>query len=305
VAKVFIIDSNALVSDSSSHKLSLSLRGSALLIPKAEAVYITLSQYIGNVFAWIIVTGAYILGTNYVVMGMFLFTLAVALLKKKHKNIYLIALFLMVLTGWFLGIFLKHPGRSQGYFAGATIPYATLFALIVYENCEFRLKKFSLISFNALIIFSLAMTILFAPQIFIGGGTWKVNKYPTSMDGNDVTRDEIIAMKWVRDNLPHDIVLATNKILAPEASRSFVTAAYTERQVYFEGYLATNLPYAEIVDERINLLSAYYSGKNWAKEELISAGVTHAVLYKAFGSPNAQLGNVIFENSAMVVYKLN
>lgn len=305
VAKTFIIDGNALVSDTSNHKLSLSLQGSALLIPKMDAIYTYLSQFIGNICAWIIVTGAYILGTNYVVMGLFFFTLAIALLKKKYKDIQLIALFLMILSGWILGIFLKHPGRSQIYFTFVTIPYATLFALIVYENCEFRLKKISLQSFNALIIFSFAMTILFAPQMFIGGGTWKVNKYPTSMDGNDVTRDEIIAMQWVRDRLPKDIVLVTNKVLAPEGSRSFVTSAYTERQIYIEGYKFSNLPYAEIVDERLELLSAFFYGEEWAKNKLITEeGVSHVALYKAFKEPQDYLGNVLYENSAMVIYEL-
>ena len=42
------------------------------------------------------------------------------------------------------------------------------------------------------ILVSLEIAAGVAPQIFVGGGTWKINKYPTSMDGNDVTKDEII-----------------------------------------------------------------------------------------------------------------
>jgi len=304
IAKLFIIDNNALIAETSNHKLSLSLQGSALLIPKINAIYLSLSKYIGSVFSWIIVTAGFVIGTNYVAFGMFLFTLAVAIIKKKYKDIFLWSIFLMAIVGIILGIFVHHPGRSQVYFLFTAIPYAVIFALFIYEQCEFKLKRASLYLFNGFIVVSVITTILFSPKIFTGGGTYKANSHSSSLDGFDITRDEIIALQWVRDSLPQDIVLATNKILAPKASRSFVTSAYSERQVYIEGYDFTNLPNNQLVDERISLLDAYLNGEKWAKDELLSDGVSHFVLYKAFNTSNEYMGKVLYENPAMVIYAL-
>lgn len=305
ITKLFIIDNNALVAEASSHRLSLSLQGSALLIPKINVIYLSLSKYIGSVLSWIIVTVGFVIGTNYVAFGMFLLALAVAIIKKKYKDIFLCSVFLMVIVGIILGIFVHHPGRSQVYFLFTAIPYAVIFTLLIYEQCEFKLKRPSLYLFNGFIVVSVIVTILFSSKIFVGGGTYKANSHSSSFDGFDITRDEIIALQWVRNNLPQDIVLATNKVLAPEGSRSWVTSAYSERQVYFEGWKATNIPYPEMIDERLELTSAYFQGEEWAKDKMIIEGITHAVLYKAFNSPNSHLGKILFENNAMIIYELD
>lgn len=305
IAKLFIIDNNALVSDSSNHKLSLSFQGSALLIPKAYDIYLFLSNYIGSVLSWFIVTGSFLLGINYVVFGMFLFTLIVAILKKKYTDVFLCSLVVMVLVGMTLALFVKHPGRSQLYFACAIIPFAVLFSLMIFEQCNFKLKKKSLYVLNGFIVISLLLTLIFSPKIFVGGGTYKANTHTTSIEGDDITRDEIIALQWVRDSLPEDIILATNKIFAPKASRSFVTSVYSERQIYIEGYDFTNLPKEGMVEERLDLLSSYFNGEEWAKNKLITEeGVSHVALYKAFKEPQDYLGTVLYENNAMVIYEL-
>lgn len=304
IAKVFIIDGNALSSSSSSHQLSLSLTGSALLIPAINNFYLMASQYIGYFLAWLVSTAGFYFGINYVVICLLIISLIVAVIKRKYQDLILWAIFFMVIVGLLLFLFVHHPGRSQMYFAFVAIPFATLFSLMVYDQCDFKFRKMSLKIANGFILLSLICTVVFFQNNFVGGGCFTKNFNQKSINGNDITKDEFTALQWIKDNLSQDVVLATNKILAPNSKDSWVTSAYSERQVYFEGYSATNLPYAEIVDERISLLRSYFNGEIAAKEKLIEEGVTHAVLFKAFGESSTNLGEKLFENADVVVYQL-
>ena len=303
IAKLFVF-SNAVSSGSSNSKLFLSAYGSILGIPQIHRLFLFLSNHIGSFLSWGLVTALSIMCINYVVLGSFLFSTIITIYKKQLHNLTLWALFLMVCSGLLLFTFINHSGRSQVYFLMASFPYAVLFSLYIFENNEFKLKRIALFTINILIIVSFISTIYFAPKVICNPGYYRYQDILYSTEGNDITKDELTALLWVRDNLPDNIILATNKVLAPHAQRSFVTSAFTERQIFIEGYEYSIIAYSKIATDRVALLSAYYNGDIDAKNTLLNEGVTYAVLFKAFHSPNSILGDVLYENNAMIIYQL-
>lgn len=126
---------------------------------------------------------------------------------------------------------------------------------------------------------------------------------------NDISALEMKGLRWVRENLPENIVLATNKVLLgnPEKtfSRTFITSEYSERQVYLEGFSSTNLPNMEFAMERLSQLRNYYNGVYGAAEILKQNGVTHAVLFKSNQNSSIMLeGGVIYENEDISILDL-
>ena len=94
---------------------------------------------------------------------------------------------------------------------------------------------------------------------------------------------EIAGLRWIRDILSENIVLATNKVLFgnPEEtkfSRTFITSEYSERQVYLEGFSSTNLPDMEFVMERLSQLRDYYNGVPGSVEVLRELYATKHVI---------------------------
>lgn len=125
---------------------------------------------------------------------------------------------------------------------------------------------------------------------------------------SDISSLEVEGLRWIRENLPEEVVLATNKVLwnHPEEtafSRTFITSGFTERQVYLEGFSSTNLPNMEFVLDRLAQLRDYYNGVPGAATILRRrGGVTHAVVFRNGLDPSATLdGEVIYENNDMMV----
>jgi hypothetical protein len=304
IARVFVF-SNAVVADTSNSKLSISTTGTIMAIPKIEELFHFLSNYIGTSSAWGMVTILSLVCSNYVVIGLFFFTQLVAIYKKSFCNLTLWSLALMAWSGIVIYVFVNQSGRSQSYFFFAAFPYAILYALYIIENIEFKLKRSILLITNCLIVICFLFTIYFFPKVLKDSkGLYHYTNITYSKDGNDITRDELIALRWVRDNLPDGAILATNKVLAPNADRSFITSSFTERQIFLEGYGYSIIAYSDISTKRIALLSAYYNGDTKAKLSLTKEGVSHAVLFKAFNTPKKQMGNIIYENEAIAVYEL-
>ena len=63
-------------------------------------------------------------------------------------------------------------------------------------------------------------------------------------------------------------------------------------------------PSKDFASDRLKRTQAYFRGNIDAKNQLISEGVTYAILFKGMSSPNDNLGKCVFENISMVIYKL-
>ena len=110
----------------------------------------------------------------------------------------------------------------------------------------------------------------------------------------------------MRDNTDENAVLLSNKIKAKEfGRRSYVVSAFTERQLFLEGYEYSVSPSDPIIaDRRAHILNMFENNKD-ESAYFKKKGVTHLVLFKNLMDKDTKIyGNVIYENSAVVVTKL-
>jgi len=124
------------------------------------------------------------------------------------------------------------------------------------------------------------------------------------VDGQSVTKSELLAMRWVRDHTDKQDLIATNKIIGDLGKRSFVSSSFTERQIFVEGTDYTAVEEMSDLQTRENMNLQYYQGNDSAYEYLKQYGVKYAILFKGISNPNIALGHIVFENESTIIYKL-
>lgn len=282
---------------------------------KYEAVYQTLKTgFLNKYIAYGITVLIYLIQTNYAVSIPFAVNIILMLACGKWRCFFsgnILSLAAMILCGQGIFILFDHPGFSQVYFIFNTFSFAVVLAMLLLENCEYYYKYARrAVAGTAFMLAVLSFRSNFVNYMDIYGlspQSFQTGISAQSSGQNDVSAHEMTGLRWIRDNLPKDVVLATNKVLfgSPEEtkfSRTFITSEYSERQVYLEGFSSTNLPSMEFVMERLFQLREYYNGVPGSVDVLWQNGVTHAVLFKGGQNPSVlPEGNVIYENNDIAV----
>lgn len=225
-----------------------------------------------------------------------------------------IAALMAVLCGYLFYTIITQNGYSQVYFMFALFPYGMYLALNliaksdVAENQKRKQRWFKPTTAVMLIILIVGVhktTEYYSGKVLLGLSNLKnryisEKEYPGS-SGNDVNKQELEALRWLRDNSDEDALLITN--LAIINNTSFTTSCYAERQIYIEGegYGSAN---QELQTYRVNLIKKYYLGDEEATEVLIGEGVDYAVVFASVPEYVEYVGNVIFENSAVKIIEM-
>ena len=309
ISKVFVVDRNALVSETSSHRLTMNF--STIIRP---SVFHELYEFLagiglGKYWPALLLVIPYMLCTN--IIGPIIFVVLIFLFYNRRNVNYKdfdelkVSLLLISLSGMTIFLSMDHPGFSQVYFLFAIFPFVTLLTFLIIEKYgdEYfdRYKKMV----YGLMCLSIMYNVVTAKSLFMLTGKYCVDQNQVSANGTSVSRNEIIGLRWARENLPKEAILVTNKVLAPELGRnSFITSAYSERQVYFEGYVSTNLPNNHITSDRLGLLQSYYCGNTDAKRVLANEGADYAVVFKNISDFDTTGETVLYENDEMKIIKL-
>ena len=318
VSKLFIIDGNALSSSTSSHQMAFSPFKTIFRSGYYEPIYQTLKTgFINKYLAYIITVGIYLLQSDYAVSIPFVLSILAVCISGKGRFLFTkrsLPLLAMVACGQVLFIFLNHPGFSQVYFYFNTFAFASVVSMLLVEECsadiviEKNLARGISIITLVMALASIKYNIVNYHDIYVlDPQIFSVKEPRPSTGQNDVSSLEMDGLRWIRDNLPEDIILATNKVFSgnPESSsfsRTFITSEYSERQVYLEGFSSTNLPDMQFVMERLSELRMYYGGEQGAEEILKNKGVTHAVVFKGLQDPSViPAGSILFENNNITV----
>lgn len=310
VNNIFVIDGNALVSQSSSHKLTLdfstTLRSEYMQILYNKIISLRIGTYI----AFPLVSIFYILFVHPIMLLFWAILFSLIFIKCKDKQYYNnigmeFSLFGITIFGCIVFLAVGHPGFSQSYFLFAIYPFALLFSLVIAEKYLFRYYKTIKRFLFVLILFSVGVNLLYAKRTFSIENKYSFNKIDASKTGTSVSKEEVVGLRWIRNNTPIDAILATNKVIEPESGKkSFVTSVYSERQVYLEGYVSTNLPNDYIVDERMTLLKNYFNGDRQARKTLIEEGVDYVVVYKNISDAHIEKSNILYENKDIIIAKI-
>lgn len=309
--KFFVIADNALTSSTSNHKLVLNFM--TVLRPDINTQIVGFFEGLGIrpmitifflVIPYTLIMHPIMPVFAIVVVGLILRRKDVSQLPYRHQAVGL-AFVVMAMIGIVAFLSLSHPGLAQCYFLFAGIPFAVLFSFLVIESFfsqrYFKYRRY----LYCLIMCSFVATILCAREIYTLEGKYCPDPNQRSVDGTSLTRNEWKGLVWVREHLPESAILLTNKGLAPvNGYRSFVTSAYSERQLFLEGSSSTIFPNDHFVPDRIDLISRYFKGDASARDELRHKGVTHVVVYKSLSDISFEDSEILYENDEIAIRTL-
>jgi len=309
--KVFVIADNALTSSTSNHKLVLNF--TTVLWPDINSQIVGYFEGLGVrpmitilflVIPYILVMHPVMPVFALVLVGLFVRRKDILKMSYKHHAVGL-AFVVMAMIGIVAFLSLSHPGLAQCYFLFAGIPFTVLFSFLAIESFfsqrYFKYRRY----LYCLIVCSFVATILCAQETYTLEGKYCPDPSKRSVDGTSLTRNEWKGLVWVREHLPEKAILLTNKGLAPvNGYRSFVTSAYSERQVFLEGSSSTIFPNDHFVPERKELISRYFKGDASARDELRRKGVTHVVVYKSLSDIVFEDSEVLYENDEIAIRTL-
>lgn len=285
VLKIFVASDDTLVSAHSNNQVALTFR-TAIQTGLFQGLVPLLSDVVGieiHIVSLILAIPFLLMAHPIIpLMAIVLFSFFIFRKRISFSDdvvLYVLApLFSMCVTGMAAFLAFTHSGFAQAYFMYAVIPFAILFTQIAIENyfcgswCRHGLWIFVGCSF--LIMPISALTYVYDEE-------FRHDPKKLSCEGTSTTVKEWLGLSWAKENLPESAVIVSNKVLAPvRGNRSYITSSYAERQVFFEGYISTNLPNDYIVRERLGLVARYFSGDLKAREELKKEGVTHVVVFK-------------------------
>lgn len=199
------------------------------------------------------------------------------------------------------------PGFSQSYFAECAMVFAILFICYIKETQITVLPKgFGVKTFYVLLFISIAAPFITAYDSFRLVNSYYNNEHNTSQsDGWSITSQELVGLQWVKKHLVDNELLCTNKMLAADGDRSFVTSCITEHQMWIEGYLYGSFDSVAEIENRLALSEEYYgSPSELSIAKMRKEGVSYSVHYKSINDLTPLHGDVVFENEAIAIVKL-
>lgn len=209
------------------------------------------------------------------------------------------------ITGYLLFLFTSQICFSQTYFYFITIPFSFILLGSIIDNNNLLLGKLEKIILCVVTIcggvffaYSIRCYII-SNKVFDGHETMVIS-------GNSLDVNELEALRWVRDHTNSDAILLSNKIRASKMGRrSYVVSAFTERQVFLEGYEYSASPKDSVIaDRRAHILNMFENNTD-ESAYFKKNGVTHLVLFKNLIDEKTKIiGNVIYENASVVVTSL-
>ena len=305
----FFVTGTKTAEDGSSYSLSISPFDTLFHSHYFERIYFKLMSIIPmTLFAYLVTMLLFLLSS----MLIPIIVLYMGLKNREHRldDIYYI-LIVMAFCGILLCVFISQNGMSQMYFLFISIICIFILGFSIYSSK----REFSKSNFRTIYIIFLGGFFLFLIQaIPLASHGVKLlltdcsivqstsNKLEES--GTTLNKGEVLGLRWVRDNLPQNIILLSNKVLGESGARSFITSSFSERQTFFESYDYSILDKATFKN-RIGNVRSFYYGNNNTSNILKKRGVTHAIVYKNI-KPNIYPTNckLIFENKELIVVEL-
>lgn len=268
------------------------------------------SAFHNKTISFVFSFSAYIFLLNPVIFIIFVFSIYGS--RKQKMTEIKILLLIGIITGIGLTVFVSQAGHSQMYFYFLVPVFAVVFAL--HENEDFLLKNKKSIK----AIFQLCLTLFcfgcFLYSLYDSGSSGlkhflKANFFNKNIaeDSHSFTKEEIFALRKLRELTEKDCILITNKILDRRGTRSFVVSSFTERQVYIEGDDYGSVPSSISKDDRKSLVADFFTGNKFAYKKAKEENIRYAVVFKNFPyNENIEyFGSRLFENEKLFIINLN
>lgn len=208
----------------------------------------------------------------------------------------------MTLIGYLLFLLFDQTGSSQVYFYFITIPFGLLYLIGVIDNNVTKLKKWDK---TMLAVASIVGFVFFSYSIFKYVSDNVNTPQKMELSGNYINKQELEALRWVRNHIEKDAVILSNKIQLKDGKRSYVVSCYTERQSYMEGYKYSVSLKDPVISQRHKMVVDFFESQGSNSECLKNDGVNYVIYFKDVPQKEPKInGMVIFENKAAKVIKL-
>lgn len=204
--------------------------------------------------------------------------------------------------------FISVPGLSQGYFI------ITNAAFIYYGAVKYIIERRKTFIFYYTTVFLSIGTLFLAVDLgYFCYDDVRQNAIFESKAGDEpslVSKDTLDAYLWLRDNTKADSLVAVDRFSEETDYRSiyFYCSAFSERQVYLEGY-----DYSDVTEKQIDAMMSIndkFFSKNAKEAEtaMDMSGVDYLVVTK-MSHPNYKATSLklqlVFENDEVSIYKFN
>ena len=307
IMSLFIVDLDPEFEGAGNGSLAISMR-TAFVPPFFHHIFKTLSHTMLFVpFSAILVFLSYILINSFsFITGGILIARRWNEIEWKHTEL---SLFIMYLTGYILFLFLHHSGFSQVYFYFAALPFGYLYIISILDKNDFKLnlweKRMLIVSILIsvfCVVFSVSKAIFPLVKNTLNLSSHEIYNKVT---GSSLTFKEKEAMDWLRNSLPKESILISNKVIADSGNRSFIVSSYSGLQTYLEGYEYSASKDDKVIRHRWETMKSFFYGDKESLSILKKEGVTHVVLFKNIPDAFPPVdGNIVFDNSAVVVYQI-
>ena len=212
--------------------------------------------------------------------------------------------------------FLSHAGFSQVYFLFIAVLFIVgdclqkVFNVHSKRIVKNRLTR-AIVTINCIIWGIVYTSSLYNTYIGKTNHHGIIYESTNEIGPEAITQEELQGIEWLRDHSSSDSIIASDRIALATVntnsstdSRFFYYGAFSERQIFIEGFSYSNIP-KEAVSQKIKTNRAIYN-LALSEKTVRREGIDYIIVSKRFNQTNLSLiYNTVFENYDIIIYEVN
>ena len=263
----------------------------------------------------------FIFGSNMLVFGVCFVSGTVSLFDRRMWTTQVLGLLLSAATGTFLGAFNVQDGSSQMYFLMSALIPSMAVGLIWLENEYDGWGKIGKCCVSVVLTGFLAAQVLAMLALdftYWGNGLENafrlgyINLFCKDKAQQDfridgLQRDNVEALKWIRENTPEDSIVLSDRSVVGDMSQYMYYGVFSERQAYLEGDVYYRQRFVEERDQMRSIIGRVYQNDVSALKEAIDDGVDYVVQTKWLTPdfvPDLEWIKLVFSSESINVYEV-
>ena len=230
---------------------------------------------------------------------------------RRIKFEYLDSIFLSGLFfSFFLSIFVSQSGHSQMYFYFVFPVFSIIYGLLRFEKIgDVFLTNYKIVKVLLIVSFTFSMmcSFVYLGKVSISGMRHLIlQNYNNRETGLNVSKNEIIALRWLRENSDSDDIVVSNKIFGEVGGRSFIVSSFTERNVYFDGYEYSSIPRSIYKEDRQKVTENIFLKEDIDKDEIRKLNIKYLIVFTNLPYLETVLnyGELVYSNDDVIILKI-
>lgn len=211
---------------------------------------------------------------------------------------------------YFLSIFVSQSGHSQMYFYFVFPVFSIIYGLLRLEKIgDVFLTTYKIVKVLLIVSFTFSMlcSICFLGKASVSGMRHLIlQNYNNNETGLNMSKNEIIALRWIRENSDSDDIVVSNKIFGEVGGRSFIVSSFTERNVYLDGYEYSSIPISIWKEDRQKVAENIFLNGNIDRNEIRKLNIKYLIVFTnlPYSERVFNLGELVYSNDDVIVIKI-